>query len=91
MTEHTDRESEPKYLFTTHGDGAFSVIVTGFDNIHRKLIESMYGDRATPDEAQYWRDHIEDEGNWTTSFDFGLWHLSIDFEDGAITVQRISQ
>ena len=79
------------YLFATHGDGAFSVIVEGLGGVYNKMIESMFGspDDAPDDEKEAWHTLIHDPDEWTTSFDFGLWAWSHDFEDGSVTVQRV--
>lgn len=79
------------YLFATHGDGAFSIIVEGLDGVYDKLIESMFGsaENAPEDEKTAWRTLLEDSDEWEHSFDFGSWCWSHQFEDGAIYVQRI--
>ena len=90
-TPVTDETMTEYYLLSTHGDGAFSTIVEGLDGVYDKLIESMYGsaDDAPPDEAAAWKSDIEDEDQWTYSFDFGRWSWSQEFEDGSIYVTRV--
>lgn len=80
------------YLFTTHGDGAFSTVVKGLEGVYELLIESTYGsiDSVLPDDLISLRRKLFDEDEWTDSCDFGRWSWHMPFEDGGIFIQRIT-
>lgn len=85
------------YLFVTHGDVAYTRTVKGLDAVEEQIAGALY---MTPqdmpaDERASWREWLRDfDGNWTQS-GYGQnampWAASESFEDGGISIQRLSE
>lgn len=82
-----------EYYLVEHGpDGAAAVIVEGLEAVYREILTSMFGawQDANAEEADAWQTLICDPDEWTPSFDEPFWSFHHSFEDGHLTVQRIT-
>tara|TARA_R110002110_G_scaffold294324_1_gene508293 strand:- start:1024 stop:1332 length:309 start_codon:yes stop_codon:yes gene_type:complete len=83
------------YVFATGGDVAYTRTVQGIAAVEHEIATALYDppDAMPADEREGWRDWINDPDNWAIN-GWGdhsvMWRASQSFEDGSISVQRIS-
>lgn len=78
---------EPAWLVTNGPDGQRAKVVTGFENLKREVVTTVFGSADDDsDEAQDMRDRLDTPSDWEGD----RWSMSWSFEDGYLTVQRIT-
>jgi hypothetical protein len=79
------------FLVTLFGDGAGAVLVRGWDALCEELIAAHYHD-PDQDQREEVLAYLTDWESWENDSATGLpYHLSLTYEDGSISVTRVTE
>ena len=83
-----------RFLVSSGPDGASAVIVDGLIGVEVEVCKALYGDYPPPEwhqaEWQQYAGLLRDADSWSADDGRPYWSWQDRYEDGYLTVQRIS-